>query len=118
MTVVKNSAAWHPCSRGQQPDALRPSNGALKSTRAVARLTMTMPAWALRLKCVASRRLVSQYMQSVPLPPRLGEMFYPVVALHMLLLPCHALRFWQIARERRGARKVGTQSYTITVRTR
>lgn len=36
----------------------------------------------------------------------LGEALYPVVALHMLLLPCNALRFLQIARERRGAQNV------------
>ena len=36
----------------------------------------------------------------------LGATLYPVVALHMLLLPCNALRFWQIARERRGAQNL------------
>ncbi len=36
----------------------------------------------------------------------LGDALYPVAALHILLLPCNALRLWQIVRERRGMRDV------------
>ncbi|MNF00018.1 hypothetical protein D3C87_1760630 [compost metagenome] len=37
---------------------MRPPKGTWKSTPAVGRLTITMPASALRLKCVACFRLV------------------------------------------------------------
>ena len=49
---VELDAHSAPCSRGPRLEPLRPPNGAWKSTPAVGRLTITMPASALRLKCV------------------------------------------------------------------
>jgi hypothetical protein len=58
LTTVKNSAAYLPCSRGPKEEPLRPPKGTWKSTPAVGRLTITMPASELRLKWVAYFRLV------------------------------------------------------------
>jgi hypothetical protein len=77
LTVVKNSAAYRPRSRGPKLDDLRPPNGTWKSTPAVSKLTMTIPASALRRKWVACFRLVLQMpadrLKSVSLATAVGE---------------------------------------------
>ena len=42
-----------PCSRGPKDEPFEPPKGTWKSTPAVGRLTITIPAWLLRLKWVA-----------------------------------------------------------------